>query len=289
MLEKWGGRAVTWKGMDPCSNFCLRDTLFPSLQLFSSVEESQKFHTRCNQRLSSCIELKWQERSHFLGAELKILPFLDKDLLTFNCFKSGVWKLEPLRWLVTIEKFGSNSYICLQRANIRQKYCTKEHVFSDIHPYGIDSSLSERVLIVLTMTWLNTRVCMEGDLKENKNEVGTWHYKPRSHSSLTLLQAEEFVLLAKRWWVLDKIILYLEISGEQNDWQFWEKEKKLLPWLCVSDLLLGSHSSEFKKLAFRNSVFNFQPWKMKKNISVTHPQCTVLAGILEILLSSAKA
>lgn len=58
---------------------------------------------------------------------------------------------------------------------------------------------------------------MEGNLKENKNELGTRHHMPRLHSSLMLLQGEEFVLLAKRWWVLDKIILYLEISGEQND------------------------------------------------------------------------
>lgn len=59
----------------------------------------------------------------------------------------------------------------------------------------------------------------------------------------------------------------------------------MLSWLCISDLLLGSYSSGFKKLFFGNS----QPWKMKKNISVIHSQCTVVVGILEILFSSAKA
>lgn len=39
-----------------------------------------------------------------------------------------------------------------------------------------------------------------------------------------LPQGDKFVLLDKRW-VLEKIILYLEISGEQNEWKLWEKEK----------------------------------------------------------------
>lgn len=193
---------------------------------------------------------------------LKILAYLVKKLLTFSCLKLGIWKLEPLKWLISVEKFGSDTYICLQRANIRQRCYTKEHMFSDTDPYGMLFSLSERVLIALSMTSLNTRVCMEGNLKENKNEVATWHHMPRLHSILMLLQGEEFVLLAKRWRVLDKIILYLEISGEQSDWQLGEKEKKC-PRSVFQIFYLGHSVQSLKSwlLGTLCSIFSLGKWK----------------------------
>lgn len=73
----------------------------------------------------------------------------------------------------------------------------------------------------------------------------------------------------------------------------------MLSWLCILELFLGSCSSEFKKLAFGNSVFSFQPWKIeinekiknnkKESISMMHSQCTVVVGNLEIFLNCVKA
>lgn len=78
----------------------------------------------------------------------------------------------------------------------------------------------------------------------------------------------------------------------RTGWLTIEREQKksptehnMLSWLCISDLFPESHSSEFKKLSFGNSVFSFQPWKIKMNISMIYSRC---AGNPEYVIQSCK-
>lgn len=50
----------------------------------------------------------------------------------------------------------------------------------------------------------------------------------------------------------------------KREWKKTPTEHNMLSWLCISDLLLGSHSSEFKKFGFWEPCVQFSALENKK-------------------------